>query len=101
MKKRLYSPLRVKVAVLTPITWPCESINGPPELPVKIPSKKLENHLINTICSSVTMADSETKNNIRSHEGSSNENETLFIFQKASTMSSQLRVRTYLPEITP
>jgi hypothetical protein len=46
------------------------------------------------------MADIETKRNIRSREISSNENETLFIFQKASTMSSQLRVRAYLPEIT-
>lgn len=29
------SPLRVKVAVLTPITWPYESINGPPEFPAQ------------------------------------------------------------------
>lgn len=26
-------PLRVKVAVLTPITWPNELISGPPEFP--------------------------------------------------------------------
>lgn len=29
-------PLRVNVAVLTPITWPYESISGPPELPAFI-----------------------------------------------------------------
>jgi len=31
--KQTSSPLRVNVAVLTPMTWPFESINGPPELP--------------------------------------------------------------------
>ena len=30
-------PFRVKVEVLTPITWPYESINGPPEFPVQMP----------------------------------------------------------------
>jgi hypothetical protein len=29
-------PFRVKVAVLTPMTCPYESINGPPEFPVYV-----------------------------------------------------------------
>lgn len=31
-----YLPFLVKVDVFTPITWPYESINGPPEFPVHI-----------------------------------------------------------------
>lgn len=34
-QKECQLPLRVNVAVLTPITWPCESIRGPPEFPVR------------------------------------------------------------------
>lgn len=34
-KGKKFSPLRVNVAVLTPITCPYESINGPPEFPVQ------------------------------------------------------------------
>lgn len=35
-------PLRVKVAVLTPITWPNELISGPPEFPVQIHNSQID-----------------------------------------------------------
>lgn len=73
--------MRVKVAVLTPITWPYESTNGPPELPVQIPSNQsMKNQDKHNFFLSLTMAEIIIKNNIRSCEGSWNENEKLLYY---------------------